>query len=70
MTKEQTQTNRRSELRDRRVAKGLRADFVASRMGISKSLLSRLEHGSRSWTDDLVREFLVAIGENKQPKRK
>jgi transcriptional regulator with XRE-family HTH domain len=50
-------------LRARRDAKGLRADFVARQMGISKAYLSRLEKGERHWSLYLLERFGLAVGD-------
>jgi len=52
-------------LRQRRQDRGIRANWVAQRMGISGSYLALLEANKRRWNLDLVRGFLKAVGVQK-----
>ncbi len=46
-----------------RLAKGLKASWVADKMGVSGSMVCYLETGRRKWSDDLEQKFMKAIGE-------
>ena len=59
-----------NHLRSLRMARGVKAKFIAERMGISKSLLCHLEAGRRLWTDKYHSDFLNALTpENQNPKK-
>lgn len=45
-----------------RKAKGIKASWVADRIGISTSLLCYLESGQRHWNPEQVGKYLKAIG--------
>ncbi len=55
--------NQGDELRRKREAKGIKASYVASVMGVSQPHLSMLEKGNRIWTEPHISAFLKAIGE-------
>lgn len=50
-------------LRDRRIAKGIKASWVADQLGIGGSRLHYLESGELPWADWLRKAYLKAIGE-------
>ena len=50
------------DLRAQRMARGIKAAFVAEQMGISASFLSDLERDRRNWTEDNIQKFKKAIG--------
>jgi len=52
-----------AKLKERRVSKGLKASWVAARMGVAASSLSRLEAGRQAWDEEKVEQFEKAIGE-------
>jgi transcriptional regulator with XRE-family HTH domain len=58
-SKENTATGER--LRKKREERGLKAYWVADRMGIDNTLLSMLEHGRRNWTPDLIAAYEKVI---------
>lgn len=45
-----------------RKSKGIKASWVADRMGISRPLLCYLESGQRHWNPEQVGKYLKAIG--------
>lgn len=45
-----------------RKSKGIKASWVAERMGISRPLLCYLESGQRHWNPEQVQKYLKAIG--------
>lgn len=45
-----------------RTSKGIKASWVAERMGISSALLCYLELGQRHWNPEQVGKYLKAIG--------
>jgi transcriptional regulator with XRE-family HTH domain len=43
-----------------RVSKGLSQTLIAERIGVSQGLLSQLENGDTTWTEQRVIEFMAA----------
>lgn len=51
-----------ARLRPLRVAKGIKASWIALRLGISQSYLSDLERDRRGWSADLIRQYEESLG--------
>lgn len=50
-----------AEVRQKRIQARLKAYVVAEKMGVSPSLLCKLEGGYYDWTDDLYEKCIAAI---------
>jgi len=50
------------ELKSIRVSRGLKASWVADKLGISAAQLCHLEKGNRSWQDGMEERYRQAIG--------
>lgn len=44
-----------------REAKGLKANWVAHKIGVSSAYLCDLEHGRRRWTERLLKAFRAIV---------
>lgn len=58
------------DLRDQRLAKGIKASFVHRTMGISGAYLSDLEADRRHWSDKLIEGYRKAVGLTAGPESK
>ncbi len=51
-----------NHLRRLRLSKGIRADYVAEQLGVTKAMVALLESGRRTWTERYVADYKKAIG--------
>ena len=59
-----TPQKRGKELRSLRLERGIMAQHVAGKMGISPTYLNDLEHDRRAWSDKLIKDFLAVLNHN------